>query len=192
MIEYITVNIMQINENLILQSGDIKLSPITEADQCALVNIAQDPRIWQYNPSFTDPDDFIEKWFNKALEHKKQGSRYPFIIRYQDKPIGSSSFYDIDNDSNTVTIGYTWLHPNYWGKGINTSVKHLLLDYAFNVCKVREVYFVIDVLNLRSRAAVIKLGAKEKEIYRNHLKRPDGTMRDSVVYVMHSFSILNI
>lgn len=175
---------IRINENFILQTEDVRLSPITENDQLALLNIAQDPRIWQYNPAFIDPNDFLEKWFIRALEQKASGTRYPFVISYQGKIIGSTSFYNINNENNTVNIGYTWLHPDYWGKGINTTIKHLLLDYAFNQCNMREVYFVIDVLNVRSCAAVIKLGAKEKEIYRNHLMRPDGSMRDSVVYVM--------
>jgi N-acetyltransferase len=175
---------MQINNDLILETENISLSLITENDQDALLHIAHDPRIWQYNPSFTDPDDFLEKWFIKAMEQKKQVKRYPFAIHYQGETIGSTSFYDINEENKTVTIGYTWLHPDYWAKGINTKVKQLLLDYAFNQCRMHEVYFVIDILNLRSRAAVLKLGAKEKEIYHNHLKRPDCTMRDSVVYVI--------
>lgn len=175
---------IRINENLILQKEDVSLSPIMENDQQALLNISRDPRIWQYNPAFDDPKYFLEKWFMPAIKQKASGARCPFMIYYQSNPIGSTSFYNIDNENNTVNIGYTWLHPDYWGKGINTTIKHLLLDYAFHQCQVREIYFVIDFLNLRSRAAVIKLGAKEKEIYRDHLMRPDGTMRDSIVYVI--------
>ncbi len=174
---------MQLDDKLILQKRELTLSALQAADRAALVRLAQDPRTWQHNPSFTDPADFLEKWFFKALAQKQQGKRFPFVIRYQNIVIGSSSFYDINAAQKTVSIGYTWLHPDYWGKGINGIVKKLLLDYAFEQ-GIKEVHFVIDMENLRSRAAVLKLGAKEKEIFRDHIKRADGTMRDSIVYMI--------
>ncbi len=172
---------MHITESFTLETDDILLSVLTPKDDTALEIIAQDLRIWIQNPNFSDPKEFRAKWFEHALRQQKQGKRIPFVIHYQHKVIGSTSFYDIDAPQQ-ITIGYTWLHPDYWGKGINTIVKHMLLNYLFDTAHFSQVNFVIDRLNLRSRKAVEKLGAAQQDIIINHMQRPDGTMRDSVIY----------
>jgi RimJ/RimL family protein N-acetyltransferase len=39
-----------------------------------------------------------------------------------------------------------------------------------------------DTLNTRSQAAIAKLGAQREGVLRRHIKREDGTFRDSVVF----------
>jgi RimJ/RimL family protein N-acetyltransferase len=39
-----------------------------------------------------------------------------------------------------------------------------------------------DTLNTRSQAAIAKLGAQREGVLRRHMKREDGTFRDSVVF----------
>ncbi len=181
---------MQLTNNFILEKDDIFLSVLLPQDSDALEKISNDTRIWLHNSSFTDPKAFMDEWFLKALEQKEKGTRIPFVIHYQNHVIGSTSFYDIDMSKKIVTIGYTWLHPDYWGSGINTKVKQLLLNYAFKQAKFNQVNFIIDSLNLRSRAAVEKLGARQTGIIYNHLQRPDGTLRDSTIYSIKLFTVL--
>ncbi|MFA6036771.1 MAG: GNAT family protein [Legionellales bacterium] len=171
---------MQLPNNFILKKDDIVLSIIDENDQVALESISQDSRIWAHNPHFNDPKQFPDEWFKKALQQKEKGTRIPFVIRYKNQVIGSTSFYDMDD--HKVTIGYTWLHPDYWGRGINGVIKQMLLHYLFTCEKLGEVNFVIDILNLRSRAAVEKLGAIQTDTIYNHIQRPDGSWRASIVY----------
>lgn len=173
---------MQLDNHFTLEENDIRLSILKPKDETYLTQVAQDPRIWVHNPVFTNPTEFREKWFNKALSQMATGSRIVFVIQYQHHIIGSTSFYDIKTQEGCLTMGYTWLHPDYWGKGINTIVKKLLLDYIFSQPEFNQVNFAIDILNQRSRAAVLKLGARETGIIRNHMVRPDGSMRDSIVY----------
>jgi RimJ/RimL family protein N-acetyltransferase len=174
---------MQLSDNFILENEDIVLSILNHNDQIALEALSHDPRIWAHNPQFTDPKQFSQEWFKKALTQKENGTRIPFVIHYKNKVIGSTSFYDMDNQQ--VTIGYTWLHPDYWGKGINSIIKKMLLDYVFKKEKLKQVNFVIDSLNMRSRAAVEKLGATKTNTIFNHMQRSDGTWRDSIVYSIY-------
>ena len=39
-----------------------------------------------------------------------------------------------------------------------------------------------DILNERSRAAILRLGAKQEGILRNHMIMPNGRYRDSVCF----------
>ena len=39
-----------------------------------------------------------------------------------------------------------------------------------------------DVLNEQSRAAILRLGAKQEGVMRSHIVMPDGRVRDSVLF----------
>jgi len=81
-------------------------------------------------------------------------------------------------------IGYSWLHPDYWGKGINSVVKKLMLSYVFEQLKFKRVAFCIDSENLRSRGAIETLGIPFEGVLKNHQIRPDGSSRDSAIYAI--------
>ena len=45
-----------------------------------------------------------------------------------------------------------------------------------------RVELITDVLNQQSRAAILRLGAKQEGILRKHIILPSGRVRDSVVF----------
>ncbi len=45
-----------------------------------------------------------------------------------------------------------------------------------------RVELITDVLNRQSRAAILRLGAKQEGILRNHMILPGGRIRDSVCF----------
>jgi RimJ/RimL family protein N-acetyltransferase len=47
---------------------------------------------------------------------------------------------------------------------------------------MNRVEFLTDYLNDRSRRAILRLGAKEEGVLRNHMVMPNGRIRDSVLY----------
>jgi RimJ/RimL family protein N-acetyltransferase len=47
---------------------------------------------------------------------------------------------------------------------------------------LNRVEFITDYLNNASRNAILRLGAKEEGIMRNHMIMPDGRVRDSVLF----------
>ena len=49
-------------------------------------------------------------------------------------------------------------------------------------CAYGRVKIQTDLLNTRSQAAIAKLGARREGVLRRHIKREDGTFRDTVVY----------
>jgi RimJ/RimL family protein N-acetyltransferase len=118
-----------------------------------------------------------------ALAGRDIGSEWPFVIRRlpDGVVVGSTRYLAIRAAHRGVEIGWTWLNPSAWRTAINTQCKLLLLSHAFDRGAER-VELKTDALNVRSRAAIRRLGATEEGILRHHMQRPDGSWRDSVYH----------
>lgn len=84
---------------------------------------------------------------------------FRIVDKSSGKTIGSTRFYDYDEDENVILIGYTFYTVSYWGKGINPMVKKLMLDYIFQF--VPKVRFHVGANNTRSQIAITRLGAEK-------------------------------
>jgi len=166
-----------------LQGACIQLEPINESHKDELYGAAQDETIWTYNGSKAFGDKFYS-WFDKALIAFQLGQHLPFIVRrsVDNRIIGSTRYYDINSEHHRLTIGYTWYIPEVWGSYVNPECKFLLLKYAFEVSHVNRVEFVTDSRNVRSRAAIKKLGAIEEGVLRHHMMLEEGVIRDTIVF----------
>lgn len=174
---------MIIIKNLVLTDNKIKLITLSQEHFNALAQVATDKRIWQYaHLDLFEPTLFKEKWFDKAMQQMQKTKRWPFAVMYDDKIVGSTSLYDFDTSHKSLSLGYTWYHPQFWGSRLNTAVKLLLLRHVFEELQFNRVAFYVDEENLRSCKAVLKLGAKQEGILRNHMVRPDNTIRNSVIF----------
>jgi RimJ/RimL family protein N-acetyltransferase len=106
----------------------------------------------------------------------------PFAIvrRADDTIVGTTRYWKIDTANRKLEIGHTWLAQSAQRTAINTEAKYLLLAHAFDEMKCVRVQFQTDELNLRSRAAIERLGARQEGILRNERIMPDGRRRNSV------------
>ena len=77
--------------------------------------------------------------------------------------VGSSSFGDVDTVREHVHLGWTMFGSRWWGTAVNPECKLLLLEHAFDTCGFGRVKIQTDVVNARSRAAILKLGRCPKE-----------------------------
>lgn len=167
----------------ILTGELLQLEPLNESHRNDLYEAAQDETIWTYNGSKAYGEKF-HHWFDKAIKCLSQNLQLPFAVRRLSdrKVIGSTRYYDINSDHHRLTVGYTWYVPSVWGTYVNPESKLLLLNFAFEGLQVNRVEFVTDARNVRSRAAIKKLGAIEEGILRHHMILEDGTMRDTVMF----------
>ena len=62
------------------------------------------------------------------------------------------------------------------------SASCLLLTHAFETLRCIAVEFRTHWFNHRSREAILRLGAKQDGVLRNHQLMPDGSKRDTVVF----------
>lgn len=95
--------------------------------------------------------------------------------------VGTSTLGDFDERREHAHIGWTAYAPQTWGTAVNPEAKLLLLGEAFD-SGFGRVKLQADVLNDRSRAAILKLGAQFEGIERRAVTRADGSWRDTAIY----------
>jgi RimJ/RimL family protein N-acetyltransferase len=154
---------MHFNLQPILENETILLFPLMQQDFEELYSVAADPDIWKQHPNKDRwKKEIFQTFFEGALQSK---GAFKIINKTDQSVIGSTRFYDYDDQENSILIGYTFYATKYWGKGINLSVKKIMLDYIFQF--VSNVYFHIGSQNIRSQIAISRLGAMktgEKEV----------------------------
>ena len=107
---------------------------------------------------------------------------FTIVLKESNRIVGSTRFWKIDHENRTLEIGYTWLASSFQRSFVNTEAKYLLLRYAFEAFRAIRVQFTTDVLNERSMAALLRIGAKQEGIIRHERIMPDGRKRNSVLF----------
>lgn len=140
-----------------LENDKYQLIPLSQGDFEALYEVASDPKVWEQHPNKNRFEkDVFKNFFNGAIESK---GAFKIVEKSSGDIIGSTRFYDFDENKNSVFIGYTFYGIKSWGKGINPQIKKLMLDYIFQY--VDTVYFHIGKENFRSQTALERLGGKK-------------------------------
>lgn len=124
-----------------------------------------------------------EAYIATALQQQDVGQALPFVVKdAAGEVVGSTRFYDIDRGVPRVKIGYTWYAQRVQRSGLNTEAKLLLIDHAFAQWRCEAVALETSHENLRSQAAIARLGAKRDGVLRAHTRHRDGTLRDTFVF----------
>lgn len=168
----------------ILVGNIVELRPLQPEHFAELEALAKDKRIWEFYAVDGSNSKTILPALQAGLDDREKGVQYPFVVYHkaQQKLIGSTRFIDIQPLHNKLEIGWTWLHPDYWATAVNMECKLLLLSYAFGALGVYRVQFKTDVLNMRSRNAIEKIGGVFEGVLRNDMVRENGTKRDSAYF----------
>ncbi|KWE91600.1 GNAT family N-acetyltransferase [Burkholderia territorii] len=160
----------------------IMLRPLDASDRQALLDAAADGRLWNLKVTVVPGEDTVDAYIDAALQGRAAGTVMPFAIvdRASGRVIGSTRFWKIDRNNRKLEIGHTWLSESAQRTRANTEAKWLLLSYAFDTLHYVRVQFTTDELNEKSRAAILRLGAKQEGIVRHERIMPDGRKRNSV------------
>ncbi|WP_321787977.1 GNAT family protein [Paraburkholderia sp. J94] len=164
-------------------SGEIvELRPLRASDANALVEAAADGELWNLKVTVVPGPATVDAYIDKALEGERAGTVMPFVIvqRATGRVIGSTRFWKLDRANRKLEIGHTWLAASMQRSAANTEAKYLLLTYAFDTLNCVRVQFTTDELNEKSRAAILRIGAKQEGIVRHERIMPDGRKRNSV------------
>ena len=167
-----------------LEGPKVKLAPLESAHFNDLVEIAKQKAIWaNYSIDGSEPNK-MTNILKSAVLMRATGEQYPFTIidKVNNRIIGSTRLYNAYPEHLKLEIGWTWYNPAYWGKGHNTECKYLLLGYCFEVLKAVRVQFQTNETNVRSRAAIQKIGAIYEGILRKERKMENGIFRNTVMF----------
>ena len=169
-------------QSITLAGNGIRLEPLTREHIPALQDAVDDGEIGALNYVHVPGRDGIPAWVAHALAMRDAGRELPFAILDRDRVVGSTRFYDIDMSVPTLAIGYTFHAASVWRSHVNTANKRLMLGHAFDTLGAQSVFFHTSHLNLRSQAAIERLGAQRDGVLRAHKRHKDGTLRDTVTY----------
>jgi RimJ/RimL family protein N-acetyltransferase len=169
---------------VILEGEQVRLEPLTTAHEEALNAAAADGELWNSTVTIVPTRAEMAGYISVVLDAQAQGRELPFVIirKLSNSIVGHTRFYDIERHDRHVEIGYTWLAASAQRTAVNTESKLLLLTHAFESWGCIRVSFITDVLNHQSQSAILRLGAKQEGILRNHLIMPGGRYRDSVMF----------
>ena len=159
----------------------VTLEPLQESHYADLIAAAADPDIWTYFPLDVRKGYAARlPWF---VQEMAKGTQMTFAVRrLRDGVIvGATSYLAITPDDARVEIGASWYVAGAQGTAVNPEAKYLLLENAF-AAGYNRVELKTDSKNMRSRAALKKLGATEEGILRGHMWMPQGYFRDSVYF----------
>jgi RimJ/RimL family protein N-acetyltransferase len=177
-----------------LSNDVVRLTPASTDDAAELFAALSDERVWAMGygggPAGRWADvDAARAWLASA-DRGITGPRQCWVARLATDSdlgaagtvVGTSSLAEWDLVHERVHLGWTAYGPSWWAGPVNPACKLALLGYAFDELGFGRVKLQTDLVNDRSQAAIAKLGATREGVLRRHIRRADGSWRDSVVF----------
>lgn len=167
-----------------LKGNYVRLEPLSYSHHTDLCQVGLDEELWKVTMTLIRTPEEMKKYIDTAIREQAEGKSLPFAIidTASSKAIGSTRFGNIDLAHRRVEIGWTWIARRWQRTGANTETKLLLLTHAFEKLGCIRVEFKTDSINNQSRNALLRIGAKEEGVLRNHMIAPGGRIRHSVYY----------
>lgn len=162
----------------------VSLVPLAEAHQADLVAAVKDGELYRlWYTAIPEPDKMAAE-IERRLLLRKAGSMLPFAViePVSGKAVGMTSYMNIDASNKRVEIGSTWYQKTVQRSPLNTECKLLLLQHAFEILHCIAVELRTHFMNVQSRRAIERLGAKLDGVLRAHMVMPNGALRDTAVY----------
>jgi RimJ/RimL family protein N-acetyltransferase len=169
---------------VILEGRRVRLEPLAPEHASGLAEVGLDAELWKWIPTPVRIPEEMSSYVQTALNEQTKGSALPFVLIEQasGRIICSTRYGNIDPDHHHVEIGWTWVARQWQRTAINTEAKYLLLRQAFETLKCIRVELKTDSLNERSRAAILRIGAREEGTFRNHMITASGRIRHTVYF----------
>lgn len=169
---------------VVLEGRHVRLEPLREDHLTGLAAVGLDEDLWRWIPTPVRTVEEMAAYIATALRERAQGVSLPFALveRQTGRPIGSTRYGNIDCTHHHVEIGWTWVAREWQRTAINTEAKYLLLKHAFETLGCIRVELKTDSLNERSRAAILRIGAREEGIFRNHMITASGRIRHTAYF----------
>jgi N-acetyltransferase len=168
-----------------LEGTRVRLEPLTLARHFdPLLEIALDPDLWRWTMNVVASPEDLRGYLDEALREQAEGRSVPFatIDLGSGQVAGCTRFGNIEPKHRRVEIGWTWVGRPFQRSHVNTEAKYLMLRHAFEVWECRRVELKTNVRNERSRAAMVRIGAREEGILRKHALSDSGVSRDTIYY----------
>lgn len=166
-----------------LEQGGVRLEPLAETHRAGLAAAGAATEIWRYLP-YDGTGTGFDTWFDWSLSLNREDKEAVWAVRNLGDGVivGTTRYLNIAARDLRVEIGSTWYAPFVWGGHVNPACKRALLGHGFETLGLNRIELKTDLRNLRSQAAIAKLGATREGVFRRHMVLPDGHVRDTVYF----------
>ena len=164
-----------------LEGKHVRLEPLALEHHAALCEVGLDPELWRWTGGHIDTAADLRAYIERALARP---DAIPFATWSvaDERFVGSTRFANVDGKNRKLEIGWTWIAPPWQRTAINTEAKYLMLRHAFESMDCLRVEFKTDARNEKSRNAILRIGATQEGILRQHMVNSRGERRDSVYF----------
>jgi RimJ/RimL family protein N-acetyltransferase len=169
---------------VILEGRHVRLEPLERRHHEGLCRAGLDPSLWEWTTAAVRTPEDMMRYLDAALAERQRGVSMPFAtaLAATGEVIGCTRYMNVDLGNRRVEIGSTWLAPQHQKTPANTEAKLLMLRHAFETLECLRVELKTDLLNWKSRNAILRLGARQDGIFPNHMTTESGRVRHSVYY----------
>ncbi len=167
-----------------LQGKHAALVPLSPAHHDDLVDATRDGELHRLWYTTIPAPDAVMAEIERRLALQDAGSMVPFAVidPATGKAVGMTTYMNIDAPNRRLEIGSTWLRASVQRSPLNTECKLMLLQQAFETLDCVCVELRTHVLNIQSRRAIERLGARLDGVLRAHMIMANGSLRDTAVY----------
>jgi RimJ/RimL family protein N-acetyltransferase len=185
-------------EPVVLEGRYVRLEPLRLSHVAALLEAARGPRDTYAFTTVPDTEPAMTAYVQEALRMQAEGRALPFatVDGKAERVIGSTRFGNVEfwawpagsphrrgeHRPDVAEIGWTWLAADAQRSGVNTEAKLLMLTHAFERWRVHRVSLMTDARNMRSREAILRIGAKLDGVLRAQRMAVDGLIRDTAAF----------
>ena len=176
---------MNIWPELFSAEGDhVCVVPLTLDHAQDLAEAAADGELHRLWYTMVPSPENVAAEIERRLGLRRAGSMLPFAIidKASGKAVGMTTYMNIDAANRRLEIGSTWYRQSVQKSPLNTECKLLLLRHAFENLDCICVEFRTHFMNVQSRRAIERLGAKLDGVLRSNMIMANGTIRDTAVY----------
>ena len=134
----------------------VSIRPLQESDAYTSYMWRNDPEVFKYTGNVyknTITLEFELEWIRRVIQNEKE---YRCAILVDGEYVGNIYLTDIIKTTANyhIFIG----NKNFWGKGVARRASELILEYAFDILKLEEVYLRVKRENDRALLLYKSLG----------------------------------
>lgn len=170
-------------EPITLTGTHVSVTPLDHTHAADLAEATADGNLHELWYTMVPSAEGIPAEIDRRLALQAAGLMLPFaIMDPSGNAVGMTTYMNIDAANRRVEIGSTWYRKSVQRGPMNTECKLLLLRHAFEELNCIVVEFRTHFMNVPSRRAIERLGAKLDGVLRSNMIMKNGSLRDTAVY----------
>ena len=162
-----------------LRDGDLVLRPWVEDDVPALVRACNDAEITRWIPVIPSPYT-EEDALAFVRGHARPDLDHSFAMTEAGAVVGSIGM-SVNSHAYRGHIGY-WVATWARQRGLCSRSLRLVCGWGLGELELQRLDLITDPDNVASQRCAEKVGFQREGVMRAHLRRPDGRVRDSVLF----------